>query len=149
VTVGALALFPAASAFQYLHFQSTLDQSRFITQFDGVRSGVFNSIRFDDLEGLVSMPSFHVAGALIVVWSLRRHGRLFWPAVSLNVLLAAATVLTGAHYAVDLFGTAAMFAASIWLWNAVARKWIARPSAAVAPAATSVAGLDRFSARSQ
>jgi hypothetical protein len=121
VTVVALALFPAAHAFQYLHFESTLDQTRLIAQFNGIRDGAFTTIQFNNLEGLVSMPSFHFAGALIVMWALRRHPPLFWPAVGLNTLLTASTVLTGTHYAVDLLGTLVMFGASVWCWNGYAR----------------------------
>jgi membrane-associated phospholipid phosphatase len=120
-TVAALAFFPAAHAFQYLHFPSTLDQTRLIVQFNGIRSGAFTTIRFNDLEGLVSMPSFHFAGALIVTWALRRHRVLFWPAAVLNVLLGVSTVFTGAHYAIDLVGTVAVFSASVWLWDGHAR----------------------------
>ena len=41
-------------------------QERFIAHFNGVRDGTFTTIRFDDLEGLISMPSFHVAGGMMV-----------------------------------------------------------------------------------
>jgi Na+/H+-translocating membrane pyrophosphatase len=121
ITVVALALFPAAHAFQYLHFDSTLDQTRLIAQFNGIRDGTFTTIQFNNLEGLVSMPSFHFAGALIVMWALRRHPLLFLAAVGLNALLTASTVLTGTHYAVDLLGTLVMFQASVWCWNGYAR----------------------------
>jgi membrane-associated phospholipid phosphatase len=126
LTVLGLALFPAAHAFQYLHFQPTLNEMRLIEQFNGIRDGTFTTIQFNNLEGLVSMPSFHLAGALIVVRALRRHALLFWPALVLNVLLAVSTVFTGAHYAVDLLGTGIMFSVSVWCWNVHGRTLLAR-----------------------
>lgn len=133
LTVFALALFPAAHAFQYLQFQPTLNEHRLISQFNGIRAGTFTTIRFDDLEGLVSMPSFHFAGALIVVRALRRYRFLFWPALVLNMLLGAATVFTGVHYAVDLLGTAVMFGASVWCWNNYGRVLLESPLTARPP----------------
>jgi len=117
LTVAVLAMFPAACAFQYLGFASTLDQTRFIAQFNGLRDGTFTVIRFNDMEGLISLPSFHAAGALMVVWALRRHPKAMAPAVVLNVALIAATVFTGAHYVVDVLATFVMFAGSVVLWR--------------------------------
>ena len=117
VTVTALALFPAACAFQYYGFEATIDQTRFIAHFNGVRDGSFTRLRFDDLEGLISMPSFHMAGALMVLWALRRHRRALAPFAVVNGLLILATVTTGSHYAVDLVATVIMFAGSAWAWR--------------------------------
>ena len=117
ITVTMLALFPAACAFQDHGFESTMDQSRFIAHFNGVRDGSFTRLRFNDLEGLISMPSFHMAGALMVLWSLRRHVWALAPMVVINGLLILATVMTGAHYAVDLVATVLMFSVSVWVWR--------------------------------
>jgi hypothetical protein len=121
VTVLAVAVFPAAHAFQYYGFQSTLDQTRLIAHFNGIRAGSFHLIQFNNLEGLICMPSFHAAGAMMVLWALRYHPKVFWPAAVLNVLLVAATVMTGAHYVVDLLGTAVLFAVSLAIWHTQGR----------------------------
>ena len=116
ITVVALALLPAACAFQYYGIDSTINQTRFIAQFNGVRAGTFHVIRFDNLEGLISMPSFHVAGALMITWAVRQSVWL-WPFLIVNAILIASTVMTGAHYAIDLPVTALMFAGSVALWR--------------------------------
>jgi membrane-associated phospholipid phosphatase len=66
---------------------------------------------------MISFPSFHVAGALMVTWAFRRRHRWLMGLGLLNARLVAATVLTGAHYAIDVVATAAMFAVSIGLWR--------------------------------
>jgi membrane-associated phospholipid phosphatase len=78
------------------------------------------------MEGLVSFPSFHVAGAVMVTWALRQSR--VWMAILLpiNLLLTVATVLTGVHYVADLFGTAAMCAISLWLYRRFAVRWLER-----------------------
>ena len=95
VTLVCFAIFPAACAFSYYDFTSTFDQSRFITQFNGLRSGALRVIRLDDLEGLVSMPSFHVAGGMFVTWAFRRHRLFLIPLIVLNAGLVTATFMSG------------------------------------------------------
>ena len=117
VTLLGLALWPAACAFTYYGFDSLLDQTRFIRHFHEFRTGATLLVQPSDVEGMISFPSFHVAGALMVTWAFRRRHRWLMGLGILNAWLVAATVLTGAHYAIDIVATAAMFAASIGLWR--------------------------------
>ncbi len=119
-TLASLALFPAACAFQYYGVPSTFDQSRFIAHFSGLRAGTFHRISFTDLEGLISMPSFHVAGGLMVAWAFRRHRSVFVPIAMLNAAMIAATFLSGAHYFVDVIATFALFGVSVVSYRIVA-----------------------------
>ena len=117
LTLAGLALFPAACAFQFLDFDSVLPQQRFIAHFNGVRDGSFTTIRLDDLEGLISMPSFHVAGGLMVTWVFRGYRRPFVLLLVLNSLMIASTFMTGAHYFVDVLSTLVMFALSAGVYR--------------------------------
>jgi hypothetical protein len=117
VTLMCFALFPAACAFSYYGFESTIPQTRFLAHFEGVRAGTLTRLEFGRMEGLVSMPSFHVAGAMMITWVCRRHRWLLVPLLILNVALTLATFMSGAHYVVDTLGTVLMVAASVWLWN--------------------------------
>jgi hypothetical protein len=121
VTLIGVALFPAACAFSHYGFTSLIDQTRFLAHFEGLRSGTLTVVRLDDIEGMISFPSFHAAGGLMVTWVFR--GRRCWTAglIVLNAGLIAATVLTGAHYGVDVLITVAMFAGSVVAW----RRWLA------------------------
>jgi hypothetical protein len=119
VTLIGVALWPAACAFTYLGFDSLLDQTRFIDHFAALRAGTFHEVRFDNIEGLISFPSFHVAGGLMVTWAFRHRCGWFAALAVLNTLLIAATVLTGAHYGIDVVASLALFAASVVLW----RRW--------------------------
>ena len=112
-TVLGLAFFPAQCAFLYHGFRPTFDQTRFINHFTGLRSGEMTVIRLDNIEGLISMPSFHVAGALMVTWSFRRRPAVLAVLVPLNVALIIATFMSGAHYFVDVPGTALLFGLSL------------------------------------
>jgi membrane-associated phospholipid phosphatase len=118
VTLLCFGLFPAACTFTYQQFDSLIDQSRFIEHFALARAGHFRTIDYDHIEGLVSCPSFHVAGAWMVTWAFRRT-LLVWPLMILNLTLTASTVMLGAHYAVDLVATAIMIGLSAVLYGFV------------------------------
>jgi hypothetical protein len=116
VTLTAVALWPAACAFTFYGFTPLLSQDRFIQHLAALRDGSLTAIRLDDLQGLVSFPSFHVAGALMVTWACRRSW--WWvPLAVINVFLTASTVMLGLHYATDLLATAVMCAFSLWLYR--------------------------------
>lgn len=67
------------------------------------------------LSGVVTMPSFHMVMALLVPYSLRRTGVLWWTAVAWSVLVMLSTVAIGGHYVIDLIVGAALWAFIAWL----------------------------------
>src|SRR5262249_48360851 len=79
----------------------------------------FRSIPLDNLEGLITFPSFHTAGAIMFIWALRKVPYVRRPALALNAALLAATLIDGTHYFIDLVGGAvvafAAIAASCWI----------------------------------
>jgi hypothetical protein len=135
ITLLALAVFPAACAFQYFQFSSTISQTLFIAHFNAVRAGTFGPLHFGDLQGMVSMPSFHVAGALFVTWAFRDRRLLCACFCAVNVVLIASTVLSGAHYFIDILASMALFGGSILAYARLrpataASEPLAKPAAA-------------------
>lgn len=120
VTLAASGLFPAECAFTFYGFESLLQQDGFIRHFESLRAATFQTIRFNDIEGLISFPSFHVAGALMVTWAFRSRRAWLWPLVVLNIGLIAATFMTGAHYVVDVLATFVVFSLSVWAYRRLA-----------------------------
>ena len=112
VTLAALALFPANVPAPHYGYVAIFDQTRFASQFAGLRDGTFRTIRLDQVEGLICMPSFHVAGALMVTWAFRGSW-IVWPLAALNAVLILATLMSGVHWAVDVFATFPLFACSV------------------------------------
>jgi len=133
VILPIFALWPAACAFTYFGFESLLYQQQFIDHFSQVRDGAFQQLIFGNMTGLVSMPSFHVAGALMIVWSLRRHHLWLVAASVVNGLLIVSTVATGAHYVVDLIGTLLLAAASLAAFRRFGVRWTAFVRESVEP----------------
>ena len=54
------------------------------------------------LRGLVSVPSFHAAAAVLYMGAARPLARLRWPVVAVNTLMLLATPVEGTHYLADL-----------------------------------------------
>jgi membrane-associated phospholipid phosphatase len=120
-TVAALILFPAVCPPEYYHFQSSIDMTHLIRQIEAFHNGTEKLVQFDQLEGLVSFPSFHVAGALIVTWAFRRRYWLLVPLACVNLIMIASTFLTGVHYFVDALAGVALFGGSVALYRRFGR----------------------------
>ena len=119
VTLLVFALFPAATAAQHYGLAPTIDESRssHISRPSGrARS---HTIRFGELEGLVSMPSFHAAAAFMVTWAFRGYRRTFRLFACLNALLTLSTFVTGVHFFVDVLGAVVLFATSLAVYRLV------------------------------
>ena len=101
-TVALFALWPASTPAQH-GVHEWVSQADAMQQLFAVREGALRVLDLTQATGLISWPSFHTAGALVVVWALRKTW-WFWPIVLLDGLLIAATVLLGVHYAVDVLG---------------------------------------------
>jgi hypothetical protein len=116
-----LALWPTVYVFTYRHFDPLVPPAlveHVMSQLRALHAGTFRVVTLQDMQGLISFPSFHTAAAVAVTWSLRRQRCWMWMAVALlNVGLVSATVLLGLHYVTDLLGTALLLAASLAIYR--------------------------------
>ena len=117
VTMFVFALFPSNSSSTLYEFEPVIGQETVVRHIAEYRSGQVKLIDVRTIEGLISFPSFHVAGALIVTWTLRRRRWIFWPIAILNSLLIASTLLLGIHYGIDLIAGALLFLASVSVYR--------------------------------
>ena len=134
LTIVIATPFPAANT--YAHFNiANPDVTSHLTHFDPLRSGVMRVFNLDEIQGLVSMPSFHTTVAILFAYSPRRIPWLFPVGLLLNAAMIAATPIYGGHYLVDLLGGALMAAFVIWLYQ-VTRGKAERAEKTPAPALT-------------
>ena len=99
-----------------------ISQGEAMAQFFALRAGTMTTLRLEVGQGIISFPSFHAAGALIVTWALRRTW-FFWPVAALNAALLASTVLLGLHYVIDVIAAVGVCAVVIVVERAV-RPWL-------------------------
>lgn len=80
-----------------------------------LRCQMANPIDLGALRGLVAVPSFHAASAVLYVcaaWSIKS---LRWPMVIVNLMMLLATPVEGTHYLADIIAGAAVACVSVSL----------------------------------
>jgi membrane-associated phospholipid phosphatase len=101
---------------------------------EALRAGTFGAIRLDNLEALISFPSFHTAGAILFVWALWPLNVLRWGGLVLNAALIAATPIDGAHYLVDVAGGAAVAGTALAVSLGLSRRVAVAEKTSASPA---------------
>ncbi|MEZ5681029.1 MAG: phosphatase PAP2 family protein [Erythrobacter sp.] len=67
-----------------------------------IRKGLVQSIGRGELDGLVTFPSFHAAGAVILMAGWCQAQRIGIPFVILNFIMIVSALAIGGHYLVDV-----------------------------------------------
>lgn len=77
------------------------------------------TVRLDEMQGIVTFPSFHAAMAVILAYSLRGIGAVSWAFIALNLAMLFATPVAGFHYLTDVLAGIATGIGSIVLCQAL------------------------------
>jgi membrane-associated phospholipid phosphatase len=93
----------------------------FLEAMHAFRLGDHVSLGIDDLEGVLTFPSFHVVMALMAARAAFEVRWLRGPAAAWNAVVIFSVIPIGGHYVVDIFGGVALFAACRWLAARLAR----------------------------
>jgi len=59
---------------------------------------------FPDMQGIVTMPSYHTVLALLFTYAYRDMGAIGWVVAGLNALMLLSVPSIGGHYLVDMIG---------------------------------------------
>ncbi|WEK02022.1 MAG: phosphatase PAP2 family protein [Candidatus Sphingomonas phytovorans] len=104
--------------FDNLRPVSTFEHIRFI---EAMRQGTLSTLDPAEGAGLITFPSFHSCGAVLLIWGFWgvRFARI--PALLLNLTMLASTPIDGAHYLVDVIGGVSLAAAVLGLTFALER----------------------------
>jgi len=122
VALVAFAVWPAACTNVYYGFAPTIDQDLVVSQIRAVRDGTLRTIRVEDVQGLISFPSVHAAGGLIVTWAFRGYVWIQIALVVINAAMILSTFVTGVHYVVDTIAAFPLFGLSLATY-----RWWGRP----------------------
>lgn len=110
---------PAIGPFSYYEFKPSPHQAHYLQHFIGVRTGERTFVSLSDCEGLITFPSFHTSYALLLASAFWRRWRLFVPFAILNGAVIAATITSGWHYGIDIFGGVATFGITVFITNSL------------------------------
>lgn len=127
LTLAVFFSMPATAA--YAHFGVSLQDlrslrptfllNRFLPLLELMREAGPHVVRLDDLEGLVTFPSFHTEAAILFTWAVWFSRSARWPMLLLNLAMVVAAPVEGAHYLVDIIAGAAVAAAAIAIAGAL------------------------------
>ncbi|MHB8381655.1 MAG: phosphatase PAP2 family protein, partial [Candidatus Binataceae bacterium] len=67
-----------------------------------LRAGSVSHFAFNHIEGIIAIPSFHAAVAILLIYAHRPPLKSFYPMLALNVLMIVSTPSQGNHYLVDV-----------------------------------------------
>ncbi|WP_168788359.1 phosphatase PAP2 family protein [Paraburkholderia aromaticivorans] len=123
--------FPAASAFVYFNIGDP-NVVATVSDFAPLRNGTLRAIDLANSQGLVSMPSFHAALAVLFTYSLRRMPWFFGFAAALNLTMIISTPTQGGHYLADVVGGLLLAALTIQMLRTGYRRRTASASAVAA-----------------
>jgi hypothetical protein len=109
VALAGITLWPAAIAFAYFGIVPIVGEVVMAAHVQALHAGAFATFSFATVQGLISMPSFHVSLALLAVWSCRRHRALCFGLATINAIMIVATAMLGQHYVVDVVASLLLF----------------------------------------
>jgi hypothetical protein len=109
ITVIASGIYPAMGTFH--HFQENAALAVHVPYLLALRDGSVSD--FPALHGIVTMPSYHTAQAILFMYVYRGQRRLFPWMVGLNSLMLLSTPTVGGHYLIDMIAGAAVAVVSI------------------------------------
>lgn len=102
----------------------------FVKQFFNVHHHIVMRIRS---FGIITIPSFHVIAALLIIYYTRDDKFLFYPLLALNILLILSTLVLGKHYLVDLIASSIVAPFSIYLSNRCSMLFFAKSTTTPQP----------------
>ncbi|WP_043344399.1 phosphatase PAP2 family protein [Cupriavidus basilensis] len=103
------APWPAAGAYVSFGVASAAEMAS-VSHFNVLRAGAMQVFDLAHVQGLVSIPSYHTAMALIFVQTMRWTRTGFVVACLLNLAMILSTPTEGGHYLVDVVGGVGLWA---------------------------------------
>jgi membrane-associated phospholipid phosphatase len=88
---------------------------RWIEVFEASRDGTLRLLDESVLTGIITFPSFHAAGAVLLGWGFAGIRYLRLPLLSLNVAVIVSAVMVGGHYIIDIVAGIGVGTVSIYI----------------------------------
>ncbi len=121
ITLLIFTFTPAVASYAFLHIPQSAYANltpsvpfEHIRHLEAMRTGANFLISENNLEGLITFPSFHTVCGLLFIWALFPLRRLRWWVVGLNALMILSTPIEGAHYFIDLIGGGVVATLSVY-----------------------------------
>jgi membrane-associated phospholipid phosphatase len=104
VTASLSRLFPAAGTFAY--FDVAPGAAIHLAHFMALRDGSITRFAIEEMQGIVTFPSYHTVFAILLIHAYRGLGPAFVVTLVLNLLMLLSTPVLGGHHLTDMIGGA-------------------------------------------
>jgi membrane-associated phospholipid phosphatase len=105
VIIPLSALLPGAGAFVRYDALALVD-APFVPEFAMLRHGALTTIDLNQVQGVITFPSFHTTLAILYPYVVRGNRRVFVGCAFLNLVMLLSIPSEGGHYLVDVFAGA-------------------------------------------
>lgn len=105
ITGLASGLLPAGGALY--HYETGLHHAVHLHDYFALRDGSVSQFALGKMEGIVTFPSYHTVGAILLTYAYRGTG-VYRLVLFLNVLMLLSIPIFGGHYLVDMLGGGAI-----------------------------------------
>ena len=113
VLTGVLSgIFPALGAFQY--FKEDLSRAIHLPHLLALRDGSVKIFSLQEMQGIITFPSYHTVIAILFPYAYRGKGVLFFLFSMLNILMLLSTPTFGGHYLLDMVSGAVVAGLAIY-----------------------------------
>jgi hypothetical protein len=125
ITTLLSALVPAVGAGVY-YAASDLPQLTYLPHLLALRDGTLASVAVENMQGIITFPSYHTVLAILLVYVYRGHGRMLCAVAGINTLMLLSIPVYGSHYLSDMLVGAVVALLSISFINAIG-SWRSSP----------------------
>ncbi|MGU3468815.1 phosphatase PAP2 family protein [Methylobacterium sp. C33D] len=118
IAIAASGLMPAIAMFIHIGSDDAfarLVDAPFVATIKSLRDGSLTIITLEQMDGVITFPSFHTALGVIFGYSFWVLPKWRWIGVAVNVLLIAGTPINGGHYFVDILAGVVVGIVAIWI----------------------------------
>jgi membrane-associated phospholipid phosphatase len=130
VIIPLSALLPGAGAFVRYDVMALVD-APFVPEFAMLRQGALTRIDLNQLQGVITFPSFHTTLAILYPYVVRGSRRVFVACALLNLMMLLSIPSEGGHYLVDVIAGALVAVVAIRAAARIERR-LAAPMAGAA-----------------
>ena len=121
ITAPISGIVPALGAFVHFGVPGPAEAT-YLPHLLALREGTASAFSMNQLQGIITMPSYHTVLAILIVYAFRGCGRLFTLMLVLNGVMLLTLPSEGGHYLIDLIAGGAIAAVTIAIVSAAARR---------------------------
>jgi hypothetical protein len=105
-------IFPALGAYHF--YKNSLTNAVHLPDLLVLRDGSVTTFMVQEMQGIITLPSYHTVLAIIFIYAFRGLGVWFYTMCLLNILMLISTPSHGGHYLVDMIAGAAVAGVTIY-----------------------------------